>query len=97
MLKIKLLGLVGAFAENKDIARDIRRQHLVPALKQGQKIVLDFSGIDSATQSFIHVLISDLIRVHGIDILDTVSFKACNETIKKIINIVINYMQESQG
>ncbi len=55
---------------------------------------MDFEGIDSATQSFIHALISDLIRKYGIQVLDRISFKNCHETIKKIINIVVDYMQE---
>jgi hypothetical protein len=95
MTQIKLLDFVGKFAENKDIARDLRLQHIIPSLEKNEDVVLDFLGIDSATQSFIHALISDLIRKQGPDVLDQISFKSCNETIKKIINIVISYMQES--
>ena len=97
MICIKLADHVGTFAENKDLARDLRLNKIIPALEQGDEVILDFTNISSATQSFIHALISDLIRKFGIDILDHISFKACNETIKKIINIVINYMQESES
>jgi len=96
MIKIKLLPIVGSFAENKDLAREVRLKKIIPALEDKQKISLDFGGIDSATQSFIHALISDLIRNYGIEILDRIYFKNCNETIKKIINIVIDYMQETE-
>lgn len=96
MTQIKLLNFIGKFAENKDIARDLRLNQIIPALeKNDADVVLDFSGIDSATQSFIHALISDLIRKQGPEVLDRMSFKSCNETVKKIINIVINYMQEN--
>ena len=95
MLRIPLSRHTGSFAENKDVARDIRVKKIIPALKKGQKVVLDFENIDSVTQSFIHALISDVLRKHGIDILDQISFKSCNETVKKIITIVIDYMQES--
>ena len=92
---IKLLPKVGSFAENKDKARDIRITEIIPALEKNEEVVLDFGGIESATQSFIHALISDLIRKQGVEVLDKISFKNCNETTKKIINIVVDYMQET--
>lgn len=95
MMTIKLNKLVGSFAENKDIAREIRMKKIIPALKKGHDIILDFEKIEGATQSFIHALISDLIRNQGNDILDKIKFKSCNEIIKKIITIVVDYMQES--
>lgn len=95
MIYIKLFKKTGSFAENKDLARTLRLEKIIPALDDNQEVVLDFKGIDSATQSFIHALISDLIRKYGSEILDKIVFKSCNETIKKIISIVIEYMQES--
>jgi len=96
MIEIKLLPIVGSFAENKDLARDIRLKKIIHALENKQEITLDFGGIDSTTQSFIHALISDLIRKYGIDVLDKIYFKNCNETATKIINIVVDYMQERE-
>ena len=93
MITIKLEPIVGQFAENKDKAKDIRVKEINPALKDGKNIVLDFEGIVSATQSFIHALISQLIRIHGPEVLDRVQFKNCNSTVKKIIEIVTDYMQ----
>ena len=90
-----MLPLVGSFAENKDAARDIRRSKINPALKNNEEIVLDFEGVESATQSFIHALISEVIREYGVDVLDRITFKNCSETIQKIIAIVVDYMQES--
>jgi hypothetical protein len=95
-MTIKLIKHVKSFAENKDIAKSIRLKQIIPALKKGQEITLDFENIDAATQSFIHALISDLIRKYGSEVLDKISFKSCNETVKKIIQIVIDYMQESE-
>jgi len=92
---IKLFNKVGSFAENKDIARDIRINKLIPALNKNQEIILDFDKIEGATQSFIHALISDLMRTFGNTVLDKLKFKSCNDTVKKIITIVIDYMQES--
>lgn len=95
MIHIKLFKQVGPFAENKDIAREIRLKKLIPALEKNEKIILDFENIDGATQSFIHALISDLIRKFGSEVLDEIEFKSCNNTVRAIITIVVDYMQES--
>lgn len=95
MITIKLFPLVGGFAENKDLAKEIRIKKIIPALEKKEKIILDFSDVDGATQSFVHALISDLIRKYGAKVLDEISFKSCTETVRKIITIVIDYMQES--
>ncbi|MFA6528414.1 MAG: STAS-like domain-containing protein [Candidatus Gracilibacteria bacterium] len=95
MIHIKLFKQVGPFAENKDIAANIRLNKLIPALEKNQNIILDFEKIEGATQAFIHVLISDLMRGYGDDVLDKIQFKSCNNILKSIISIVVGYMQES--
>lgn len=95
MKTVKLYPIVGSFAENKDLAREIRLKTILPALEKNEKVVLDFDRVDSATQSFVHALISDIIRKYGAGILDRLYFKNCNETIQKIVNIVVEYMQEA--
>jgi len=96
MKTIRLKSLVGDFAENKDIARDIRVNTLAPTISNGEKVIIDFSGINGATQSFIHALISELFRTHGNEILSLISFKDCNSTVQKVITIVTEYMQEAE-
>lgn len=95
MKRIVVFDKAGAFAENKDVARDIRMREIVPALMQQEEVVLDFERVGAATQSFVHALISDVLRKHGSDALDRIVFKSCNDDIKKIINIVVDYMQEA--
>lgn len=90
---IKIFKFAGEFAENKDIARKIRVDLIMPPLRKGDEIVLDFAKVGSATQSFIHALLSELIRESGSEVLDQIAFKNCNETVKGIINIVVDYMQ----
>jgi hypothetical protein len=90
---IKLFPLFGSFAENKDKARDVRVKSIIPTLEKGEDVILDFGGIDSITQSCAHALISDLIRNYGIDVLDRISFANCNDTVTRIVEIVVEYMQ----
>ena len=94
MKTIKLFPLTGNFAENKDIAKQIRIKEITPYLEKNEEVTLDFKDVDSATQSFIHALISEIIRSYGVEILDKIFFKNCSDTIKKIINLVTDYMQE---
>lgn len=93
-MEIKLYEIVGGFAENKDLAKKIRIEKILPSLEKKDKVILNFDKIESATQSFIHALISDIIRKKGIAILEDISFKKCNITIRKMIGIVIEYMQD---
>ena len=86
----------GSFAENKDIATEIRKERIVPALKSNKEVILDFNEVDAATQSFVHALISQLIRDFGIEVLKTVTFKDCNQTVRTVIEIVVDYMQASE-
>lgn len=94
MKKIEIRAHAGAFAENKDMARDLRLNQILPALEKKEEVLLDFAGVDGTTQSFIHALISDLLRRYGSDVLDRIEFKSCNDTVRKIITIVVDYMQE---
>lgn len=97
MKTISIFTRVGAFAENKDTARDIRIKEIIPALSDGEEVVLDFEKVEAATQSFVHALISDVIRKFGGDALERMSFKSCSPVVKKIIGIVVDYMQEGLG
>ncbi len=94
MKEIRLFERVGVFAQNKDIGVAIRTEEILPELDKGGNVVLNFEGVETATQSFIHSLISEALRKHS-DALDRMTFKSCNEIIKKLIGIVVEYMQDA--
>lgn len=93
MKKIELYPLTGSFAENKDVAREIRLNLITPILEDEEDLILDFKGVGSVTQSFCHALLSQLIRNYGIDVLDNIQFSNCTDEVKGIIEIVVDYMQ----
>lgn len=97
MKPISIRDQAGTFAEDKDVARHLRQSLIEPALAAEQEVALDFAGVTGATQSFVHSLISDLFRKHGNSVLDRLEFRNCNPTVKKVISIVIDYMQEASG
>ena len=95
MIHIKLFKRVGPFAENKDIAKKLRIEEIMPALSRGDEVILDFDGVGGATQSFIHALISDPIRKLKDAAFDNLMYQNANNDIREIISIVYRYMQES--
>jgi len=62
---ISIFDMSGAFAENKDVARSIRLNEIIPALEKKEDVVLDFEKVEVVTQGFIHVLISNVLRKFG--------------------------------
>ena len=90
----EIKDLCGEFAENKDSAKSIRediKEHYFDSI---DKIVFDFSGVDSTTQSFIHALISEFFQNYGDKALDVFEFKNCSKSVKSLIATVINYSLE---
>lgn len=92
---IEIKKLVGDFAENKDVARDLRVNEIIPKLTEGEDVILDFSGVSGTTQSFIHALISEPIRLFGNEALDKIQYKNCSDVVQEVIKTVYEYMQES--
>ena len=95
MEKVQMYDLVGDFAENKDIAKRLREEIVLPTLEKGRAITFDFEGVNGVTQSFVHALVSDALRKYPEIVYDNVFFKNANEEIQKIITIVYDYIQES--
>jgi hypothetical protein len=95
MKNLSIFDQAGEFAENKDIARKLRLEEILPTLIANEEVVIDFERVSGTTQSFVHALISDLFRKYGNRVLDRIHFKNCNETVRKIILIVSDYMQEA--
>lgn len=85
----------GSFAENKDQARDIRESMIKPCLSAGKDtVVLDFAGVDSSTQSFIHALLSGSFQELGEEALMRFEFRNCSKAVKSLLTTVINYSLE---
>jgi len=92
---IKIKDFVGDFAENKDVAKELRVTKILPALTKDKVVVLDFSGVSGTTQSFIHALISEPIRQFRDVALEKIEYKQCSDVVREVIKTVYEYMQES--
>jgi hypothetical protein len=94
-MMIPIAELAGGFAENKDVAAKLREEYIRPAISQGACITIDFSGVELTTQSFVHALISDVIRKNGENTLDIICFRNCSELVKELIETVVQYSLET--
>lgn len=91
----EIKDICGSFAENKDIARDIRENIKNDGhMEKNGTIIFDFSGVDSTTQSFIHALLSEFFQSYGEASLEKFEFKKCSKPVKSLITTVINYSLE---
>jgi hypothetical protein len=95
MTVIRIVDTAGDFAEDKDLAASVREEHLRPAVDARRKITLDFTGVRLVTQSFLHALISDVLRKGGEEVLRFVVFKGCNDGVRGIVETVVQYSLEA--
>jgi len=89
--RIRIPAPPSGFQADKDLAREIRQERIIPVLKSDIKLVLDFSSINQCTQSFLHALLSAPLIQYGTDVLDRIEFYGCNDTMKSLIELVIDY------
>ncbi len=92
---VEIKKLAGEFAENKDIAKEIRVNQIMPMLADDKVVVLDFSGVSGTTQSFIHALISEPIRQFRDVALEKIEYKNCSGIVREVVKTIYEYMQES--
>lgn len=95
MITIMMKDKIDGYGENKDVAKDIRQNMILPALEKSEDIIIDFDGISGVTQSFVHALLADPIRQYQNEVFDRIAFKNCNDMVRVIIETVEEYMQDS--
>lgn len=91
MKTIKMLEIVGDFGEDKDAAASLRELQIKPEMRAANSLILDFDGVTLVTQSFIHALISDVLRTGGEEVLDLLNFNNCSEVVRGIVSTVVQY------
>ena len=64
------------------------QQDIIKVLDQGDKVNLDFSGIDYVITAFLNPIIGDLILERGDGVMKSIGIKDANESIVKKIKLV---------
>jgi hypothetical protein len=90
-ITVKLSAGVGGFVEDKDEAKRIRNDTLLPALVAHKHVILDFADVKYSTQSFIHALLGAVLQQYREPALQQLEFKNCGPQIKSLIQLVVDY------
>jgi hypothetical protein len=90
-IEIRIGEDVGGFAEDKDRARRLRVERVLPALEDGEPVTLDFANVSYATQSFVHALVGEPLKKFGEAVLDRIEFKNCSGQLRTVIELVVDY------
>ena len=94
-MTVQMVAITGDFAEDKDAAAKIREEDIRSAVVLKRPVTLDFTGVSLVTQSFIHALVSDVLRTKGEEGLKYIIFKGCNKGVKGIVETVVQYSLET--
>lgn len=63
-------------------------QDILQYLDQGEKVILDFAGVDFAITAFLNPVIGDLILEKGDGVMKYIGIRNANESIIKKIKLV---------
>lgn len=82
---------VGGFVEDKDEAKRLRIEVILPALEKREKVIIDFGNVGNSTQSFVHALVGEALQRFGAPALEIIEFKNCTPQLKSLIQLVVDY------
>jgi len=98
--KLEIDGLkvveVRAFEEDVEEAAHIRESIILPTLESGELLVLDFSGVRAATQSFVHALMYKVFR-DGKNLETCMSVSCADGATEEAIRAVAAYASVEDG
>ena len=79
----------GKSVGTRNLAKGIRKQ-LESAVEKGEKVIIDFTGVDIVSNAFADELIGVFILHNGIDKLKSIcKFKGTNTEVKAVLKQVI--------
>jgi len=87
---------IRSFEEDVEAAAEVREKTILPALDKGELIVLDFSGVRAATQSFIHALMYRIFR-DGNNLEYCLSVSCADNATEEAIRAVSAYAAVEHG
>ena len=89
-LYIYMYNYCGERCEVKLEAINLRERKIIPAIKKGETVILDFSHAITATHSFLTALLADPIKILGLKSYKQIKIIGANETIRTIIDFVFD-------
>jgi|SRR5208337_3560075 len=90
-VEVKIEAGTRGFAEDKDAAKQLRKEVIMPALAADKTVIVDFSAVTSSTQSFVHALVGEPLQKIGETVLEKIEFRSCAPQIKSLVQLVVDY------
>jgi hypothetical protein len=90
-VEVRVNAGANGFAEDKDSAKELRKTVIMPSLLSRKIVILDFCGVTSSTQSFVHALIAEPLQKMGEDVLSRLEFRSCAPQVKNLVELVVDY------
>ena len=90
-VEVKVNPGVNGFAEDKDSAKELRKEVIMPSLLANKTVILNFCGVTSSTQSFVHALIAEPLQKIGEGVLSRLEFRSCAPQVKNLVELVVDY------
>lgn len=89
-LYLDMYNYCGERCEVKLEAINLRERKIIPAIKKGETVILDFSHAITATHSFLTALLADPIKILGLKSYKQIKIIGANETIRTVIDFVFD-------
>ncbi|NOU23471.1 MAG: STAS-like domain-containing protein [Methyloglobulus sp.] len=86
---IQLTDQSDSFLSGAECALQIRMEQLVPAIKIGETVEIDFSNVRGTSQSWMNALVMGALLECGMDSLKFLKFKHCNPLVKELITFSV--------
>ena len=81
----------GIIASDRNRARTIAVEQLVPALRRGESVSIHFTRTRYATQAFCHGLLVSACEEFGAALLEQVRFIACSNQVMTVLRMALEY------
>jgi hypothetical protein len=81
----------GRFALDRDRAMKLQADVLMPLMASCGSAVIDFSLVKHASQGFCHGLLAQVVKLHGMTVLQRLTFAACSPQVQIHVRSAIEY------
>ncbi|WP_061011628.1 STAS-like domain-containing protein [Photobacterium leiognathi] len=87
---IHIANFFGFFAEDKESAIKFRNERIFPALEQGKKLRIDFSGVESSPHSFLSALLASPIKSLGMKSYKVIKIINATPDIRETVDFIMD-------
>jgi hypothetical protein len=91
--ELRLHDEIGSFAANGTMGNQLRKDKVEPHWDKSEKITLNFEGVSSMTDSFVHAFVGNIAEAHPDDFREKLRFTNCSSLVKTFIKSALQMAQ----